>query len=144
MWVFFGMQIVRSSSIPKAMAPLKENISLSRYASYKMGGLARYFSTPKSVAELKSAIKQAVRLKQKIFVLGGGTNLLISETGFDGVVIKLSLESIKLLGGKNGEKIEVGAGVLVSDLTKFAARHELSGLEWAGGLPGTVGGAIRG
>jgi UDP-N-acetylmuramate dehydrogenase len=120
----------------------RENISLVKYSHYKIGGPARFFFEPKDECEVARAVGEAKRLKVAVFVLAGGTNLLICDKGFDGLVIHPILRSIKIKA-KSGT-IEVGAGVTMADLLKFAATKSLSGLEWAGGLPGTVGGAVRG
>ena len=115
----------------------QENIRLADYSNYKIGGRARYFFEPKTVAEIAAAVK---RWKGPLFVLGGGTNILFSDDGFPGLVMHP-----RILGlAREGNAIQVGAGVAVGDLLNFAASESLSGLEWAGGLPGTVGGAIRG
>ncbi len=120
--------------------PLQENVSLNAYSSYRIGGPARYFWRAKDAAEIKKALAFARRLKQPVFILGGGTNLLIPDEGFPGLVLKLDIKFLR----RRGNKVEAGAGTPVSELLKFAAKHGLSGLEWAGGLPGTVGGAVRG
>ena len=119
---------------------VKENIDLKNHSNYKIGGKARLFLVPKNGEEVKEAVAIARKDKLPIFILGGGTNLLISDSGFAGAVIKPEIKILEV----NGADIRVGAGVLMSDLLNFAAEKGLSGLEWAGGLPGTVGGAIRG
>lgn len=86
------------------------------------------------------AIKEAKARKLPVFVLGGGTNLLISDMGFDGLVLRPDIRAIKI----KGNRVTVGAGVQMADLLNTAAARSLAGFEWAGGLPGTVGGAIRG
>ena len=116
------------------------NILLSTYSSYKIGGKARYFFEAKNLESLEKAVAKGKSEKLPIFVLGGGTNLLISDDGFNGLVLKPNL--VKLKAGN--PEIEAEAGALMSDLLEFAAERGLSGLEWAGGLPGTLGGAIRG
>ncbi len=118
----------------------QSNISLKEYSNYKIGGPARQFFVPKTLEELTAGVEKAKQEKLPIFVLGGGTNLLISDKGFPGLVVK---PEIMTLEGKDGV-IRVGAGVSVADLLAFTIANGLSGLEWAGGLPGTVGGAIRG
>lgn len=121
----------------------RRNVKLSAYSNYKIGGVAGYFCAPTSADEIVAALrewKKTKRRTQKIFILGGGTNLLINDRGFDGLVIKPSIGGISA----DEVKIRVGSGVLMRELVDFAAIHGLSGLEWAGGLPGTVGGAIRG
>jgi len=122
------------------MPKFKENVSLSKFSHYKIGGPARFFFEAKSEKDVVWAVKEAKKRKLPVFILGGGTNLLISDAGFDGLVLRPDLRDIKV----KGTKITVGAGMPMTDLLKNAVTHSLSGLEWAGGLPGTVGGAIRG
>ncbi len=119
---------------------MQENIALSQYSNYKIGGPARYFAQVKSVAETIAAAAQAKEMGLPIFILGGGTNLLISDSGFPGLVIKAGFSDIK----KDGERVTVGAGVSVKDFVQFCIDNSLAGMEWAGGLPGTVGGAVWG
>ena len=119
----------------------QENVSLKKYSNFQIGGPARYFCEPQTEAELLGALAQAQKMNESIFILGGGCNLLINDAGFAGVVIKPSLKKIEERGDG---LVCVGAGVLVSDFLEFCLERELSGWEWAGGLPGTVGGAIWG
>lgn len=118
----------------------QENIGLRAYSNFKIGGVARYFFAPKSEEEAVKSAKGARELTDKIFILGGGTNLLISDDGYPGAVIAPQITGI----AREGNDIVAGAGVLMGDLLAFAEKEGLSGLEWAGGLPGTLGGAIRG
>ncbi len=118
----------------------EEHVSLARYSYYKIGGPARYFYRPNNVEQLVEGVETAGRMGLPIFVLAGATNLLIHDQGFAGLVLKPEVLGI----ARSGYALEVGAGVLMSDLLEFTAQHGLAGLEWAGGLPGTLGGAIRG
>jgi UDP-N-acetylmuramate dehydrogenase len=118
----------------------QENVSLAAYSNYKIGGVARYFFEPKNKREVTWAVREAKTRKLSIFVLGGGTNLLFCDAGFYGLVLKPAMTGIK----KSGMTLEAGAGVSMAKLLDYAAAKSLSGLEWAGGLPGTLGGAIRG
>ena len=118
----------------------KENFPIHTLTSYKIGGPARYFFEAKNQDELKLAVEEAKKRNLEFFVLGGGTNLLIGDEGFPGLVLKPSINFIE----SSGEEVSVGTGVSMSDLINFSIERGLSGLEWAGGLPGTVGGAIRG
>lgn len=124
------------------MLPLKfkENVPLAKFSHYKIGGPARFFFDAKSAREVQWAVREAKKRGLAVFVLGGGTNLLISDAGFDGLVLRVAISGIKA----KGTTITVGAGTSMADLLKFAVAHSLAGLEWAGGLPGTVGGAVRG
>lgn len=129
------------------MVKLQQNVSLKDYSSYKIGGNASYFLDAKTKEDIIEGIKTWDKLSKdfpenskRIFVLGRGTNILFSDTGFDGLVIKNSIAGFERLG----EKITVGAGESFAKLLDFCIVNSLSGLEWAGGLPGTVGGAVRG
>ncbi len=118
----------------------QENVSLKDYSHYKIGGPARYFFAPKTAEELIEALKKAKQENLRLFILGSGTNLLISDNGFDGLVLKLEISGLL----REGNLVRVGAGVSVAELLNYLVTQSLSGLEWAGGLPGTIGGAVRG
>lgn len=122
------------------MVKIQESVSLAPFSSFRIGGRARYFFEAKNLEEIKEAVAWTRTEKQSIFVLGGGTNLLIDDGGFDGLVLKPSLNFLET----HNEEVGVGAGVLVSDFLEFCIARGLSGWEWAGGLPGTLGGAVRG
>jgi len=117
---------------------LQKNVLLKNYSNYKIGGSAKLFVEVTSVNELREAL--SLNQDQKVYILGGGTKVLISDEGFDGLVIYNKISGIE----KEGEAIRVGSGVLTKDLLKYCVENSLSGLEWAGGLPGTIGGAVRG
>ncbi|MFH1759046.1 MAG: UDP-N-acetylmuramate dehydrogenase [Patescibacteria group bacterium] len=118
----------------------QSNISLSQYSNYKIGGAARYFYQSDKIGDLIKAVKQARKDKAPVFILGGGTNILFNDDGFSGLVLKPLMRDIK----KNGDEITVGAGASMANLLELAVDKGLGGLEWAGGLPGLIGGAIRG
>ncbi|MDO8504857.1 MAG: UDP-N-acetylmuramate dehydrogenase [Candidatus Liptonbacteria bacterium] len=120
--------------------PFKENVSLKNFSNYKIGGEARYFLSAGNLEELVAGLRDASEKNLAVFVLAGGTNILVSDKGFGGAVIKPEIKHFR----RDGNRIIAGAGVLISELLDFAAKNNLSGLEWAGGLPGTLGGAIRG
>jgi len=115
-----------------------ENVKLSAFSNFKIGGPARYFFLGDRIDNLTAAVAKAQKAKLPIFVLGGGTNLLISDEGFPGLVIKPELRFIF----QQENSVAVGAGAAMVDLLDFCRQRSLAGLEWAGGLPGTVGGAI--
>lgn len=116
---------------------IQKNVSLSNFSNYKIGGPASYFVEISTTDDIKDLDLSKFG---KVFVLGAGTNVLISDNGFDGLVIHN-----KILGIKHEDiDLKIGGGVLFSDVLNYCVEHSLSGLEWAGGLPGTVGGAARG
>ncbi|HZJ18042.1 MAG TPA: FAD-binding protein, partial [Patescibacteria group bacterium] len=123
---------------------IEENVSLKKYSNFDIGGEARYFLRVITIDEFKKGLfnwKQINKINHKpSFVLGSGTNILISDNGYDGLVIYNNIQGIKI----EGDFLKVGSGVLASELLDYCLKHSLSGFEWAGGLPGTIGGAIRG
>lgn len=119
----------------------QKNVSLADYSHYKIGGPAKYFIEVSTGDELLAALLEARSLGERVFVLGGGNNLLISDQGFNGVVIRVGMHELTL--GEH-DMVTVGAGVLVSDFLNFLDEQGLDGWAWAGGLPGTMGGAIWG
>lgn len=119
---------------------MKKNISLKEYTTFKIGGRAKYFISLSSNEKIEEAIKEIKKLNLPFFVLGGGSNVLISDKGYRGVVLKIDSKKIEIK--KN--KIKIDSGVLLVDLVKKAAEKSLTGLEWAFKIPGTVGGAIYG
>jgi UDP-N-acetylmuramate dehydrogenase len=119
----------------------RENVSLSQYSTFKLGGPARYFFIAKTSADIVKAATAAKELNLEIFLLAGGSNLLIADSGFDGLVIKAENKEINV-SGENQIKAEGGASW--TDFVNFARENSLSGVAWGAGIPGTVGGAVRG
>ena len=118
----------------------QENISLKDRNTYFVGGSARYFFEAKDADALINAVRYAHENNIAYFILGGGTNILVPEEGFDGVVIKAGHQRIEA----QGDELYADAGIPMGALGTKAAALSLSGLEWAAGLPGTLGGAIFG
>ena len=119
---------------------VEANVSLSKYTTYRVGGIALAMVYPKSVKKLISLVKLLTGSKIKYKVIGNGSNLLFSDKNFDGVIIKLTeLTNIKFL---SYNKIRVEAGYSLPKLSLLVAKKGLAGLEFASGIPGTVGGAI--
>ncbi|MCR4323044.1 MAG: UDP-N-acetylmuramate dehydrogenase [Candidatus Azambacteria bacterium] len=118
----------------------QENISLKEYNTYRVGGLARYFYIARDADALTRAVRHAQENNSAYFILGGGTNILIPDEGFSGVVIKAEHQRIDV----QDDEIYADAGIPMGALVAKASSLSLSGLEWAAGLPGTLGGAIFG
>ncbi|MFH2049107.1 MAG: UDP-N-acetylmuramate dehydrogenase [bacterium] len=114
---------------------------LAHMTSFKTGGNAAYFISVNSENEMVRIIKETQKLKVPFFLIGGGSNLLVSDQGYDGLIIKVEIKKINLDGSFS---IDCGAGVDLMDLVGFATDHSLTGLEFASGIWGTVGGAIYG
>jgi len=119
---------------------IKQNEPLSKHTTFAIGGPAKYFAVAKTKEEVLEAIDFAEKKKLPFFVLGGGSNILINDNGYDGLIIKIQIGGAHIAE----EKITAGAGVLLSQLVNESANLGLSGLEWAVGIPGTIGGAVNG
>lgn len=123
---------------------LQKNILLKQFTTFQIGGPAEYFAETSDLEELKNAIQKAYQLEKPIFILGGGSNLLVSDNGFNGVVIKIKNAGIEVIEKNNQTEITVLAGTPLALLLQKTLEMSLTGLEWAAGIPGTVGGAIFG
>lgn len=119
---------------------IQENVLLAPYTIYKIGGLARFFVNVKNEEELKHITKWAAKKGAPIFILGAGSNVLISDRGFGGLVIHLTGGEVKI----EGERLIADAGVMMARAVLESAKAGLSGFEWGIGVPGTIGGSIRG
>ncbi len=117
------------------------NELMSKHTTFQTGGPAKVFITPKTFAELLDVVSLLKSERENFFVTGRGSNLLIKDEGYDGTIISINnnLNEIKLI---NENSIYVEAGCSFRKLSKFAHDNGLSGLEYAYGIPGTVGGAI--
>ena len=112
---------------------------MSKHTSFKVGGKADIFVKVYSVEEIKSVLKIASENGVPLFVLGNGTNLLVKDEGFRGIILQVKLEEISI----NGTEVLVGAGVKNAVLSKKLTDNSLTGFEFASGIPGTIGGAIK-
>lgn len=119
---------------------VKQDILLRDYTTFRIGGAARYFLLANSAEDIIEALGFAKKKKVKYYILGGGSNVLVSDAGFDGLVIKISNNYSKF----RDNIMECGAGLALSKAMSESLAAGLVGLEWAAGIPGTVGGAIHG
>ena len=120
---------------------LKFSEPMSRHTSFRIGGDAEVMAFPKSCEELASVLKVSALLDTKPAILGAGTNILAPDEGVPGLVICLKdcLSGMELL---DGDRIRVMAGVTMTRAAVFAAGNGLSGLEFAHGIPGSIGGGV--
>lgn len=117
----------------------RQNEPMRAHTTFKIGGEADIFIIPASPAALISAVKKCTGLEIPYFILGNGSNLLVSDGGIEGAVI--SLAGINGISAE-GEKITCGAGAMLSSVCLKALSLSLTGLEFAYGIPGTAGGAL--
>src|SRR3989338_2312785 len=126
--------------LAKILPGLKTNVSLAQHTTFRIGGPAKYFFAAKTTSDVIKAIRTAKKLKLPFFVLGQGSNLLVSDKGFNGLVVKIQNSKFKI----QNSRLYAEAGISFSVLVYETGKRGLAGLEWAGGLPGTLGGAVRG
>lgn len=121
---------------------IQQDVLLSPFSAYNVGGFADYFCAPKNEYDLKAALKWSEIKKLPKFVLGSGTNILVADQGYRGLVIWMQqcCSKISLL---DSNTVQVGGGVLLYDLVLFAERNGLKGISHLSGIPGTVGGAVH-
>lgn len=117
----------------------RQNEPMRAHTTFKIGGEADVFIIPASPAALILAVKKCAELEIPYFILGNGSNLLVSDGGIEGAVI--SLAGINGISAE-GEKITCGAGAMLSSVCLKALSLSLTGLEFAYGIPGTAGGAL--
>lgn len=118
---------------------IETDVSLKKYTTYKVGGIASCIVYPKNIESLIKLMKFLKRNNIKHKMLGNGSNLIFSDKLYDGVLIKLTeFDDIEI----HNNKIKVGAGYSLMKLSRIALKNSLTGLEFASGIPGTVGGAI--
>lgn len=119
---------------------IQENVPLAPLTTFQVGGPARYFVEAQSEPEVRAAVEHAGSRSLPLFVLGGGSNLVVADSGFPGLVLKIALTGVHEIRQKGKVIFEVGAG---EDWDSFVARavaEECAGLECLSGIPGTVGG----
>ena len=116
-----------------------ENIDLKKYTTYKAGGIGRVLVIPKDIESLQKLFNYINKNNIKYKMLGLGSNLIFGDDIYEGILIKLDeFNDVNI----SGTTIRVGAGYSLIKLSLLAARNDLAGLEFASGIPGTVGGAI--
>ena len=134
---------MRDSDAERLMAVLADtlqtDVSLSPFLTIRTGGPAALFLEARNERDICRAIQEARRLDIPYLVLGNGSNMLVSDQGFDGLVIHLGREFAQIT--LEGEYMDAQAGALLPAVAKRAAAASLSGLEFASGIPGSVGGA---
>lgn len=135
---------------------IRENEPMSLHTTFKIGGPAQFYIEVEKIDDLIKAVKTVQKLKIPFFVLGGGSNIIISDQGIKGLVIKNNCRHFEVMQMKGrvknqsaGWRIAVDSvfvlaesGVIMNQLVRFTIEQGLSGLEYQLGLPGTVGGAI--
>ena len=119
---------------------LRTDEPMSKHTTFRIGGPAALMALPRTVGEAKAAVKAARALEVEPFFLGNGSNLLVDDGGYPGFVVKLAGDFDQIREVNRG--LEAGSAVLLSRLSNALLGRGLTGLEFAGGIPGSVGGAV--
>ncbi len=122
---------------------VKENVSLAPYTSARIGGPADIFIAADTAPELARIVKLLWKQDMPFTILGGGSNVLVSDKGMRGVVVMNRAKGVKFHGGDQ-PSVTVESGVVFSNLANRCASKGFAGLEWAATVPGTIGGAVYG
>jgi len=129
---------------PKSLSKnIKTNVNLASLTSFKIGGPAEYFFEPKTLKELQAALIFAKQAGLRVFILGAGSNILVNQAGLTGLVIRLSNQNFKGCRCQSS-CIVAGGGLKLNELILFSKKHNLGGLEFLAGIPGTLGGSLLG
>lgn len=121
---------------------LEEHVPLAPLTTFGVGGEARFFAEARSAEDVEEAL-EFVRLRElPLFILGGGSNIVVADGGFDGLVLAMRIPGISAERSGDRTLVTVGAGVVWDDFVVWAMKRGLAGLECLSGVPGTVGGAV--
>lgn len=125
-------------------AELRENEPLARYTGWRVGGPARFFATAACTSDLVELVHWGSERELPIFILGGGTNILVADGGFPGLVIRNRAPDYRLEACGDEATLHIASGAPMAGTARRMAGQGWGGLTWAEGLPGAVGGAIYG
>ncbi len=121
---------------------VEENIALAPYTTFRIGGPARFFAVAKSIDDIREAVRFANEHSCAVFILGGGSNVLVDDAGFDGLVLKVELQGVDVDKNEKEVRITASAGEVWDEVVARAVGEDAWGIENLSGVPGTVGGAV--
>ncbi|MFH1191569.1 MAG: UDP-N-acetylmuramate dehydrogenase [Candidatus Omnitrophota bacterium] len=122
---------------------IKTKINLASFTSFRIGGRAKYFFEPQNLKALQEALVIARHNGLDVFILGAGSNILVSDKGLDGLVIRLSSRDFRKCSCQ-GSCVVAWSGLKLNEFISFSKKNNLSGSEFLVGIPGTLGGSLMG
>lgn len=133
------------NELTKVISPTRiyMNEPMKKYTSFKVGGNADLLIKVKDIQELMHAIRIADKYYSPVSIIGNGSNILVKDNGISGIVIKIEFDNIEINRQKDFAIVTVGAGVKLMRLAQELLNEEISGFEFASGIPGTIGGAVK-
>lgn len=120
-----------------------QNELMKKHTSFKTGGIADFFVIIDSIQKLKKVLEYIRKENIPNFIIGNGTNILVTDKGFRGIIIKLNLKNIEIQKEKDFAILKVEAGYPLTGLKKIAIENGLDNIEFLTGIPGTIGGAVK-
>lgn len=119
------------------------SVPMNEHTSFKVGGPADYFLTPNTIEEITKIINYCVKENIDYYIIGSGTNTLVRDSGYRGIIIKPDLRHMEIISKDKTKLIVADSSILLNELSYCALDNNLSGLEYAVGMKATLGGAIR-
>lgn len=120
-----------------------KNVEMKKYTSFKIGGIADILVRAKDMQQIKEVINISKQDNIPLFILGNGTNILVKDNGIRGIVLKIELDNIEINENDSNVEITVGSGMKIMQLSQILVQNSIQGFEFASGIPGTIGGAIK-
>ena len=120
---------------------IKINEPMSKHTSFKTGGFAEFYIVAKTIEDIQNIFKYAKVNEIKLYIIGNGSNLLVSDEGIKGIVLKIALDDISITKQEENIIVKAGAGVKVMALAQELKKQGITGFEELAGIPGTIGGA---
>jgi len=118
---------------------IKKDYPIGELTTFKIGGNAQYFCTPQNLTEVIESLQFTQDGNFPLYILGGGANILVADTGVEGLVLSTQkLDKVEI----KDNLVSCECGILINDLNKILINSSLSGMEFSGGLPGSIGGAV--
>lgn len=134
-------QLIDNLNISKEK--IKYNEPMAKHTSFKIGGPAQCFINAENVEEIKQICKVASKNDINLTIIGNGSNLLVTDKGINGIVVKVNIKKFELEFSNDDVSLIVGAGNKLGEIAQKLLRNEITGFEFAAGIPGTIGGAVR-
>ena len=134
-------QLIDNLNISKEK--IKYNEPMAKHTSFKIGGPAQCFINAESVEEIKQICKVASKNDINLTIIGNGSNLFVTDNGINGIVVKVNIKKFELEFSNDDVSLIVGAGNKLGEIAQKLLRNEITGFEFAAGIPGTIGGAVR-
>ena len=137
-----GFLMEKNDMLARALGnlPFRRNVRAREFTTFRIGGPVTFFAEPKDADELCAMLSAARNCDYPVYVIGNGSNLLVSDSGVEALFIRIGARMAGV--GFDGTRLKCGAGALLCTAAKAAVAEGLAGLEWAAGIPGTVGGAV--